>query len=361
MAGVYISYPFCAQKCSFCNFASGVGRSGERGRYHEALLREMQKHQWNWTPETVYIGGGTPSLASAEFLDRLLAEMPGESVEEITLECAPGTIAPDVLPKWRQAGINRVSLGVQSFVEQELRLTGRRHTAKVVARDVADLRAAGIGNINLDLIAGLPEQTLDSWEVSLEWIQRLAPPLVSVYLFEADDDSRLGKELGSGGVRYGAGLMPSDDRMAEFYERAVERLGRMGIERYEISNFAAAGCESRHNLKYWRLEPYVGFGLDAHSFDCGRRWANPDSLETYLDEARSTPEASDTDSGEEHFFVGLRLEQGIEPSEREWLRFATPIEKWVGLGMLKRDGARLRLSAQGVLLSNEIFAEFLSD
>jgi oxygen-independent coproporphyrinogen III oxidase len=168
----------------------------------------------------------------------------------------------------------------------------------------------------------------------------------------------LGKEALLGGVRYGASLLPSDDLMSELYERAVERLRSMGITRYEISNFAAAGYESKHNLKYWKLEPYVGFGLDAHSFDGERRWSNPDSMELYLSGKRESAEA--TDRSEEHFFVGLRLASGIEPTQFEWSRFAAPINRWVEEGLMERDGSRLRLSDHGILLSNEVLQEFIN-
>ncbi|HEY7211001.1 MAG TPA: radical SAM family heme chaperone HemW [Bryobacteraceae bacterium] len=358
MAGVYISYPFCRQKCSFCNFASDVASEGVREQYHAALLEEIRSHRWVWLPETVYFGGGTPSLMPASLLADIMDAIPGKSLSEVTLECAPGTLSRESVEVWRRCGVNRVSLGVQSFVPGELRMTGRQHTAENVREDVALLRAGGIANINLDLIAGLPEQTEASWEVSLDWIERLRPPHISVYLFEADEDSRLGRELLAGGVRYGAARMPSDDASAGFYERAVERLATADYERYEISNFAQPEFESRHNLKYWLLEPYIGFGLDAHSYDGGKRWSNPDSLTEYL---RSTPqEKRSTDRAEEHFFVGLRLMRGIEPTPSEWLRFAKPIEKWTATGLLERDGDRLRLSRRGVLLSNEIFEEFVA-
>ncbi len=226
------------------------------------------------------------------------------------------------------------------------------------------LREAGIRNINIDLIAGLPRQTWESWEYSLDWIKRLEPPHVSVYIFEIDEDSRLGKEVLLGGMRYGAGHLPSEELTAKLYEEAVESLATCGLSRYEISNFAKTGCESKHNLKYWRLEPYVGFGLDAHSFNGRERWSNSDTLAGYLmgNERASFDqrEATGTDSSEEHFFVGLRLMNGIRPTDQEWSRFAEPIDKWVKAGMLECTGDRLRLSESGILLSNEIFQEFIS-
>jgi oxygen-independent coproporphyrinogen-3 oxidase len=356
--GVYISYPFCTQKCSFCNFASDVAPAAGKAPYEQALLAELRACQWPWQPDTVYFGGGTPSLMPVAFLRQVMAAIPRPQLAEVTLECAPGTLTPAALAAWQACGVNRVSLGVQSFVTEELRQVGRRHTAEIVEHEIALLRSNGLPNFNVDLIAGLPNQTRASWEISLDWIERLAPPHASVYIFEVDEDSRLGNEILLGGVRYGAPKIPGDDLVAELYERAVERLAGMGLRRYEISNFAQAGFESRHNLKYWQLEPYLGFGLDAHSFDGKQRWGNPDTLEQYL-QHHASPEFSATDPGEEHFFVGLRLMDGIKPTREEWSRFAEPIGKWLQAGMLQREGERLRLSPSGVLVSNEIFQEFL--
>lgn len=357
MAGVYISYPFCRQKCTFCNFASGVSSSDTRRRYEEALLNEVRGYNWEWLPETLYFGGGTPSLMPFEFMRELLKVMPCGHLRETTLECAPGTVTAEAAAVWAGCGINRVSLGVQSFVTPELRATGRSHSAEIVEQEIGILRDAGIANINIDLIAGLPGQNSESWRASLDWIERLAPPHVSVYIFEVDEDSRLGGEILRGGGRYSATAVPSDDLTAELYETAVDRLAALGVARYEISNFARADAESRHNLKYWQLEPYVGFGLDAHSFDGSHRWSNPDTLADYFvlrGEVRS-----EADRVEERFFVGLRLVRGIEPTADEWSRFALPIEKWLREGMLERDDSRLRLSRRGILVSNEIFQDFI--
>src|SRR5690242_1090450 len=263
MAGVYISYPFCAQKCTYCNFASGVFPRDLEPRYLDAVRAELRKTDWPWTPETVYLGGGTPSLMESDLLGELLAAVPGGPWLEATIEAAPGGITPERAASWRRTGINRVSLGVQSFNARELARTGRKHTAEVVETEIAVLRAAGIDNFNIDLIAGLPGQTLASWNTSLDWIQRLQPPHVSVYMLEVDEDSRLGAEVIAFGKRYGAPEIPTDDQIADSYEIAVDRLARAGILRYEISNFARPGFESRHNLKYWRREPYLGLGSDA--------------------------------------------------------------------------------------------------
>ena len=322
-----------------------------------ALAGELSAHHWEWTPETVYLGGGTPSMLPFDDLAALLELVPGKPWREATIEAAPGTVTAECARAWKDYGLTRVSLGVQSFVEPEIRRTGRKHTAQTVAEDMQTLGECGISNVNLDLIAGLPAQTVASWQESLDWIARLRPPHVSVYMLEVDEDSRLGKEMLLGGVRYGAADAPSDEQIAEFYETAVERMERLGIKRYEISNFALPGFESRHNLKYWRLEPYAGFGADAHSFDGRVRRRNPETVREYLEgpSVESTPACLE----EERFFVGLRLAEGIEPETMEWRRYERPIRRFLDDGLLEFDGQRLRLSSRGVLLSNEVFQEFL--
>jgi oxygen-independent coproporphyrinogen III oxidase len=363
MPGVYLSYPFCSQKCTYCNFASDVFTKGQQVRYESAIKSEIKAHDWSWQPDTLYLGGGTPSLMDASSLSAMLELISAESLVESTMECAPGTLTLDRVMSWRNLGINRVSLGVQSFVQDELRRTGRRHTAQTVESDIRVLATVGIDNINIDLITGLPGQTIASWRESLAWIRRLSPPHVSVYIFEVDEDSNLGREATLGGVRYGAGLLPSDDAVAAMYEMAVVELSKLGIERYEISNFAKPGFESRHNLKYWLREPYVGFGLDAHSFDGEIRHGNVDDLSEYLDRLENdrspAGHTSTPDAEEEHFFVGLRLAQGIRPTPSEWLRFREPIEQSIRSGLLERNGDFLRLALRGFLVSNEVFENFI--
>jgi len=359
MAGVYISYPFCSQKCTYCNFASGVFPRELETRYIEALRSEIARHQWAWTPQTVYIGGGTPSQASPADVAAILASIPGRPWREATIEAAPGTFDTQTIAAWADAGINRVSLGVQSFVQRELARTGRKHTAATVAAHVANLRACGITNINIDLIAGLPGQSLATWRESLEWIQRLEPPHVSVYMLEVDEDSRLGREVLFNGKRYGAPEVPSDAEIVDMYETASAMLGSIGIARYEISNFARPGFESLHNLKYWRLEPYAGFGADAHSFDGATRWQNVETASEYA--AAASPRIASTPAQpDEKFFVGLRLTEGIRPNPAEWRRFEAPISRFVEQGLLQHSGGALRLTPAGILVSNEIFQEFIA-
>ncbi len=357
MPGIYISYPFCSQKCTFCNFASGVFPQEQERQYVETLVREIEKTALPWVPNTIYLGGGTPSTAAEADLRRILASVPGYPWKEATLEAAPGTLTPERVKAWQECGINRVSLGVQSFVTGELRQTGRKHTEETVVQDVALLRDCGITNINVDLIAGLPRQTVASWNQSLDSLERLAVPHASIYMLEVDEESRLGAEILLNGKRYGARETPEEEATAAMYETAVERLQESGLQRYEISNFARRGQESLHNLKYWQRAPYFGFGADAHSFDGARRWQNPDSVEHYLSEpwAREYADAAE----DEKFFIGLRLSEGIVPNEREWKQFASPIRRFVNNGLLERSGEVLRLTSKGVMFSNEVLQEFL--
>ncbi|MCC7236959.1 MAG: radical SAM family heme chaperone HemW [Bryobacterales bacterium] len=363
MAGVYLSWPFCGQKCTYCNFASGVLPREWEPRYEAALLHELRGFPWSWTPRTVYLGGGSPSRMNEATLAALLGAIPGAPWSEATLEAAPGEITPTRAAAWRSLGITRASLGTQSFVEAELRRTGRRHTPALAAHDVETLRTAGIANINLDLICGLPGQTRASWESSLDWIERLQVPHVSVYMLEVDEDSRLGLEILNNGSRYGADGVPSDDVQVELYERAVERLRVHGLERYEISNFARPGFESRHNLKYWRLEPYAGFGADAHSCSEGLRWQNAESVAEYVGAMDSglSPRRDEhpADPASERFFVGLRLNAGVDVSEEDERHYGERFRVLQRDGLLERSGARVRLTPRGVLLSNEVFQEFL--
>ena len=241
--------------------------------------------------DSIYLGGGTPSILAGHQLDRLFAAISAVfqplPQAEITVEVAPGTLSDEVLAALLRARVNRVSLGVQSFVEQESRAVGRLHTHQAVLDDIGRLRDAGISNLSVDLIAGLPHQSAPSWERSLDEAISLGLPHLSVYMLEVDEDSRLGRELIAGGTRYHAHHVPDESLTVALYERAIERFEAAGIAQYEISNFARPGFQSQHNLRYWRRLPYFGFGVDAHSMlpaptpaepHRALRLATPDSL-----------------------------------------------------------------------------------
>jgi oxygen-independent coproporphyrinogen-3 oxidase len=317
-------------------------------------------------------------LLAAELLARLFAAVRGEfDLEpdaEITVECAPGQLADQTLEALVAAGVNRVSLGVQSFVDREARASGRLHNRAVVLSDVMRLRAAGISNLNVDLIAGLAGQTFASWEESLEGLADAGIPHASVYMLEVDQDSRLGREVMAHGARYHADLVPSDDAIVQMYLRAIERLDKAGLEQYEISNFCRTGMESRHNLRYWQRRPYLGLGLDASSMlaadDDHRvlRSTTTDDLTAYLagSEPVETTWLTRAQQHEEAWFLGLRLNMGVEVAavQREFgeAMVAPALEAVARLaenGLLSSDGKTVRLTAQGRLLSNDVFQEFL--
>jgi oxygen-independent coproporphyrinogen III oxidase len=386
--GLYISVPFCRSKCSYCNFASDVfSRSVFQG-YVERVCADMVSAkatagqiggQFERAVDSVYLGGGTPTILDVTQLERLFVTIRQnfdmQENAEITVECAPGTLTPSVLETLQKCGVNRVSLGVQSFVDPEAASVGRLHKKTTVIDDVARLRAAGIANINIDLIAGLPHQTAQSWEVSLDELIALQAPHASVYMLEIDDDSRLGRELTAGGTKYHAHFVPDEDQTADLYERACARFEAQGIHQYEISNFARPGEESRHNLKYWTRLPYFGFGSDAHSMlpdsqpgSGAVRFSSPDSLEGYVAGGPATVTRVSREAAlEETFFLGLRLNRGIDLSEisEEFGTSAVSassetIREFLAVGLLERAGRRVRLSARGRLLSNEVFARLIS-
>ena len=383
--GIYISIPFCRSKCSYCNFASGVFAREMVAGYVERVCADIRRVQptasaMGGTIErkanSIYLGGGTPTTLTPEQLERIFAALRQEfelnSAAEITVECAPGSLAPAMLEALLRAGVNRVSLGVQSFVDAEAAAVGRLHTRAAVLSDIARLRAAGITNINIDLIAGLPHQTAASWHTSLAETIAAGVPHVSVYMLEVDEDSRLGRELIAGGTRYHAHFVPDEDSTADFYLEACARLSGAGIAQYEISNFARPGRESKHNLKYWTRQPYVGFGLDAHSMLEGPggafRFSTPDSLEEFMAGAPlSRTPVSSREALEETFFLGLRLTRGVDlkaVSARLGVDakgvFGETLRDLESSGMLEREGDAVRLTPAGRLLSNEVFERFVA-
>ena len=386
--GLYVSVPFCRSKCTYCNFASGVNSASIFQRYVDRVGRDIEAAQQftadaggncDQKVESIYFGGGTPTILQIPQLESLFVaisrnfQVTGDA--EITLECAPGTLDDSMLEGLQRRGVNRISLGVQSFVDREAASVGRLHNRATVLDDIRRLRSAGINNINVDLIAGLPHQTSESWEFSLSETLATEAPHVSVYMLEIDDDSRLGRELIAGGTRYHAHFVPDDDLIADFYEMACFRLSTAGIAQYEISNFTRPGFASKHNLKYWTRQPYLGFGVDAHSmllatseqFDA-LRFSSPDSLEQYLagDGPGGTP-VSQAAALEECFFLGLRLNRGVDLDEiqaqygREAVRrFSHVIEHFMEAGLLSRDQNFIRLTNRGRMLSNEVFQAFIS-
>jgi oxygen-independent coproporphyrinogen-3 oxidase len=290
------------------------------------------------------------------------------------VECASGTLTTDVLETLLRCGVNRVSLGVQSFVDREAAAVGRLHKRAVVLEDITRLRHAGITNINIDLIAGLPHQTAESWKFSLAEAIATGAPHVSVYMLEVDEDSRLGRELLAGGARYHAHFVPDEEATADFYLEACEQLESARIAQYEISNFGNSGFESRHNLKYWTRQPYFGFGVDAHSMLAsatpgidGVRFAPPDLLEKYVNGAGLERIVVTRSAAlEESFFLGLRLNRGVNLNEL-FAKFGEPsikkaksaIAELIADGLMAQHGSCVSLTSRGRLLSNEVFERFI--
>ena len=390
-SALYLSVPFCRTKCSFCNFASGVFSRELFDRYVGHLERAIANAPvlagefgaaFDPLLDSVYLGGGTPSVLASDQLDRLFAAITQvfelSQQTEFTVEVAPGTLSGEVLGALLRARVNRVSLGVQSFVDQESRSVGRLHSRDIAIADIDRLRQAGITEISIDLIAGLPYQTAASWERSLDEVLALELPHVSIYMLEVDDESRLGRELIAGGTRYHAHRVPDEELTISLYERACERLNAAGIAQYEISNFAHEGHWSRHNLRYWQRLPYYGFGVDAHSLlpapsrsDPHRavRLATPDSLDALLAGAPvESTIVSAQQAIEETYFLALRMNRGVELlAIKEEFGIAAvdnyreEIAALVASELLLLEDGWLRLTPRGRLLSNEVFAAFLRD
>jgi putative oxygen-independent coproporphyrinogen III oxidase len=396
--GLYISIPFCRSKCTYCNFASGVYPASEHERYTQRIIEDLSLAgtfadeigiDLPRRVDTVYFGGGTPSLLAPDLLDRIFrtirSEFDLDSDAEITVECAPGQIADETMAALSACGVNRVSLGVQSFIDREAQVSGRLHSRAIVEDDLRRLRAAGISNLNIDLIAGLAGQTFASWEESLAVLVESAAPHASIYMLEVDEDSRLGREMLSGGARYHADVVPRDEVIADMYTRGVETLAHAGLPQYEISNFSRPGFESRHNLRYWQRRPYLGVGLDASSMapaaqadgssyktslieDPILRWTTTDDLKAYLAGQAPVEQEwlSPEKQHEEAWFLGLRLNAGVQPAalRREFgndrVQSALEVvERLAQDGLLTSETGTVRLTAQGRLLSNLVFQDFL--
>lgn len=399
--GIYISVPFCRAKCTYCNFASGVSSVSAHEHYVARVcdeIRSVRRHLRDAGHEaeipqvdSLYLGGGTPGVLSpaliAELGRTLRQEFAIAPEAEITLECAPGQLDDAALSAMLAFGVNRVSFGVQSLVDREAAATGRFHTREIVLRDLERVRAAGLRNLSIDLIAGIPHQTAASWQESLDVLVATGVDHASIYMLEIDQDSRLGRELLAGGSRYQALTVPSEELTADLYEAAIAFLDGQGLRQYEISNFARGQRQSQHNLKYWNRRPYLGFGLDAHSMvrdldrapmDCAPmdrvmtgsalRFSNPDVLPDYL-RGDTTPDIrrlSAAEELEEAWFLGLRLHAGVcwealaaEFGRDQVDRFLPVVEELSALDLLTLEHDQVRLTRRGVLFSNEVFARFL--
>ncbi|MDT7542021.1 MAG: hypothetical protein QOE33_1925 [Acidobacteriota bacterium] len=398
-AGLYIHIPFCRTRCSYCDFATGQYDGPFSERYVNALVREIS-HFANSRDETqrsatlrgdatddlatcnddawrdvdtIYFGGGTPSLLSPAQVARLIAaareNFNVSSESEVTMEMNPGTVTREVASAFRAAGINRASFGLQTFDDAQLRRLGRTHTADDARHTLTTLRDAGFSNVSFDLIAGLPEQTVEQWSRNMDEALALRPEHLSLYLLEVHEGTPLADQL-----RRGFWQQPDPDTAAEMYELMLERTSRAGYEHYEISNFCLPACESRHNLKYWTGAPYYGFGNSAHSYDGhDTRWSNERDTLRYVELIEQTGSAiiettslTARERESESLFLGLRLMRGVDLQRHRTLfgadvraSHADDLARFREAGLIEVDDERLRLTRAGALLSNEVFAAFV--
>ena len=372
MLGLYLHIPFCTSICNYCNFNRGLLDQPLKERYVRALAKEITETGRGGRADTIYFGGGTPSLLEPEEVAGLIGVCKDAfdvaADAEITLETNPETVTTERLERFRAAGVNRISFGVQSFKDAELRRLGRLHSAHRARSAVAEARRAGVSNISLDLMMWLPEQSPADWRESVEQLIDASPEHASLYLLELYPNAPLKEEM----ARSGWSMAPDSDA-AEMYLWSMDRLEEAGYRQYEISNLARAGCESRHNLKYWQDGEWFGFGCGAHSTIGGTRWKNVSSTVDYIDRlsagtllATERRQLTAEEQLEEALFMGLRLSTGIDLTAVStrygidvWGRFGEQLQPFVDSGLLRRDGPRLWLTREGMLVSNEIMAVFV--
>ncbi|MBA2340097.1 MAG: radical SAM family heme chaperone HemW [Pyrinomonadaceae bacterium] len=375
-AGIYIHIPFCRARCSYCDFATGAYDAALCERYVRAVEDEIASFKHDDNPvevDTIYFGGGTPSLLAPAQVETILNSVHKRfrvaSNIEVTMEMNPGTVTPETLRAYRRLGINRASFGAQTFDDRHLRRLGRTHSADDTRRTFDDLRANGYENISFDLIAALPGQTLQAWSSNLDEALRLRPEHLSLYLLEVHEGTPLAAQ-----IRSGRAPQPDEDTAAEMYKIMLERTATEGYVHYEISNFCRSGYESRHNTKYWTGAPVFGFGCSAHSFD-GRntRWSNErdarrfvEALENGRETVVETIKLEAHEAAAENIFLGLRLMRGVDLGEHR-KRFgadvcrehADDLARLTEAGLIELSGERLKLTSSGALLSNEVFAVFV--
>lgn len=374
-AGIYIHIPFCVKKCNYCAFLSGPAGPAVRQEYVNHLIKEIRLRSRE-VPEadTIYFGGGTPSLLTPEQIGRILEEVRSafriSEDAEVTLEANPGTLTAESLAGYRAAGINRLSMGVQSMDDRRLRYLGRIHTAEEVRRDVKMAREAGFRNINLDLIFAIPGTGVSDALEDLEAIAALEPEHISFYSLQLEEGTSFFRDFEAGKLRE----VP-DETDREMYHRGIQALREKGYRHYEISNFARPGCESRHNSKYWNMAEYVGLGLGASSYTGHRRTVNETDLKAYsetLDRGKlafvEVHENSEADDISEAVFTGLRREEGVryrdvlgsEATFWEYFREALPEARaYEAGGFLEMTDEGLRLTERGIDISNGIMALFV--
>ncbi len=372
MLGLYIHVPFCSSICNYCNFNRGLFEPGLKDRYVAAVELEIHREEDGAAVDTIYFGGGTPSLLEPVEIGRLVRACRGSfdvaADAEVTLEANPETSTPERMAAFGAAGVNRVSFGVQSFREAELRRLGRIHSVERARAAVREARGAGFDNVSLDLMMWLPEQTRADWQESVEALVEAGPEHASLYLLELYPNAPIKEDM----ARAGWSLAPDDDA-ADMYVWSMDRLERAGYRQYEISNLARPGRESRHNLKYWRDGEWAAFGCGAHATRAGVRTRNVAATAEYVARIEAGVSAvaerrvlTSAERLEEALFTGLRLAEGVDVEEvgvryaaDVWGRFGPGLQRFLDAGVLLREGPRLRLTREGMLLANEVMAVFV--
>lgn len=351
--GLYLHVPFCASKCSYCDFHSACGDDALMDSYCDALCREMENHRGQ-VVDSLYIGGGTPSLLGAERIAKVLEAVHKNFTlsGEATMEANPADDLYEIFKAAKQGGINRISMGVQSGIGEELKILSRRHGVYEAEKAVEDCRRAGIHNISLDLMLGIPLQTPETLHKSIEFLVGLEPKHISAYILKLEEGTPLYKSRGTL-------PFPDEDTTADLYLQTVKELAEKGFSQYEISNFAVEGYESQHNLKYWRCQEYVGIGPSAHGFLDGKRYFYPADTEGFIKKPQIIPDG-EGGGEEERFMLGLRLTEGVDIEDFPHLKLKEKAEIFVKHGLCRLEENRLSLTSQGFLVSNEILAEFLS-
>ncbi len=380
MLGLYVHIPFCSAICNYCNFNRGLFDAGLKQRYVSALLGEIHAAADHAPADTIFFGGGTPSLLEpseiSEIITACRASFALASDAEVTLEANPETISPERLDGFRSAGVNRLSYGVQSFRDEELARLTRLHSASRAAEAFHMARAAGFDNISLDLMMWLPQQTVAHWLESVDALIALGPDHASMYMLEIYPNAPL-----RDAIARGRWSVAPDDDVAEMYLSGLDRMDNAGYLQYEISNTAKPGRQARHNLKYWADGEWLGFGCGAHSTRNGVRWKNQSSTEEYISAVAHGGQSGRPGSGplaterrvlsaeeriEEALFTGLRLNAGLDLEAVEmrygidvWRQFGGELQAFVDQQLLIYDGASLRLTRAGMLLAHEIMAVFI--
>jgi oxygen-independent coproporphyrinogen-3 oxidase len=371
-AGVYVHIPFCSSICNYCNFNRGLFDADVKARYVRALLQEIAAAPSDLHADTIFFGGGTPSLLEPAEVGSIIRGVRDridlDPNSEITLETNPETIDRGKLERFRAAGVNRLSFGVQSFQDHELARLGRIHSADRARGAVREARAAGFDNVSLDLMMWLPGQSVDQWLANVDALIDADPDHASLYLLELYPNAPLKEDMARGGW-----ALPADDAAAEMYLRAMERLEEAGYEQYEISNVAKPGRASRHNVKYWSDGEWLAFGCGAHSTMNGVRWKNVSSTTDYIDRVLKGEDLaverrvlSPQARLEEALFTGLRLANGVDLDDMAarygvdvWERYGDELQPFVDAGWLVREGSRMRLTRDGMLLANDVMAVFV--